>query len=87
VMEAVVAVLMAVMAVPAVPPAPAVRRVRHDRDSQDGENEEERADHTALRSPEAARCGRTLAGPPSHAPEGSAGRQPDVRAAPAYSIT
>jgi len=35
-----------------------MRGVRHDRDGQDGEDEEERADHAALRSPEAARPGR-----------------------------
>jgi len=62
---------------PAMPAAmpPGVRGVRHDRDGQDGENEEERADHTDLRSPEAARPGRSLAGLPTHASEGSAGRQ------------
>ncbi len=43
------ATVVAVESAPAMPPG--VRGVRHDRDGQDGENEEERADHTALRSP------------------------------------
>ena len=76
-MAVVMAVMVAVMV--AVPPATAVSGPRCDQDGQDGENEEELADHTDLRSPEAARRGRNLAGLPLRAPEGSAGRQPDGR--------
>jgi len=44
------------------------------KDGEDRENENELADHTALRSPEAARRGDGLTVSPPRPPEGSAGR-------------
>lgn len=59
---------------PTKSPATAVSGPRREHHSQDGQHEEELADHAALRSPEAARRGGSLAGPPLRAPNGSAER-------------
>src|SRR5260370_466736 len=50
-----VEVVTSMMAMVAVPAASAVSGPRRDQDDQDGDHKKERADHTALRSPEAAR--------------------------------